>query len=243
MLNEININYEFINNSKSRTIIFLHGWGQNIEMMKPLGESFIKTYNVLYIDLPGFGKSDEPKNVLTVYDYVKLLKELFDKLNIDKKILVGHSFGGKISLLYASLHEVEKLVVLGSPYDVEIKKVSLKLRIMKFLKKLPILSLFENYIKTRVGSDDYRNASINMRKILTETVNTSIKEQLKNINCETLIIWGTNDEAVNIKYAYELEKIIKNAGLVVYENATHYAYLERLEQTKKVLKSFFGNED
>ena len=82
-----------------------------------------------------------------------------------------------------------------------------------------------------------------MRKILTETVNTSIKEQLKNISCETLIIWGTNDEAVDIKYAYKMEKLISNSGLVVYENATHYAYLERLEQTKKVLKSFFGSED
>ena len=37
--------------------------------------------------------------------------------------------------------------------------------------------------------------------------------------------------------------MIDNCGLVTYEGCTHYAYLERLEQTKSVLKNFIGGED
>ena len=42
-----------------------------------------------------------------------------------------------------------------------------------------------------------------------------------------------------LKRAYELESLIKDAGVVVYEGATHYAYLERLNQVVSVLYSFF----
>ena len=72
------------------------------------------------------------------------------------------------------------------------------------------------------------------------TVNTDITEDVKKIKCPTLLIWGTNDLQVSIDDAYELEKLIKDCGVVVYDGCTHYAYLERLDQTLRVIKSFIG---
>ena len=77
-----------------------------------------------------------------------------------------------------------------------------------------------------------------MRKVLVETVNLNIIEDVKKIKCPTLIIWGTLDEAVPIEDAYELEELIEDAGIVVYEGCTHYAYLERLTQVVNVIKVF-----
>ena len=77
-----------------------------------------------------------------------------------------------------------------------------------------------------------------MREILVKHVNTDISDKVNKIKCPTLLIWGTQDEAVPYEDAQELEKLIKDAGLVTYEGCTHYAYLERLQQTINVLKSF-----
>ena len=79
-----------------------------------------------------------------------------------------------------------------------------------------------------------------MRKILVSTVNLDITEDVKKIKCPTLIVWGTLDEAVPIEDAYQLEKLIPDAGLVVYEGCSHYAYLERLNQVVNVIKVFIG---
>ena len=79
-----------------------------------------------------------------------------------------------------------------------------------------------------------------MRKILVEHVNLDITEEVKKIKCSTLLVWGTMDTEVPIERAYELEKLIEDAGVVPYEGCTHYAYLERLEQTIKVIRSFIG---
>lgn len=241
-IKNVNVNYVYYDNKSKINLIFLHGWGQNIEMMMGLARPFIKKYNVLVLDLPGFGESTEPDDVWSVYDYCDMVHELSNKLKIKNPIIIGHSFGGKIALCYAIKYKPEKIVLLASPYKQNIKKPTLKMKIYKSIKKIPVLNKLENVVKKHVGSTDYKNASENMRKILVNHVNLDLTSEVSKIKCPTLLIWGTNDEAVSIDDAYELEKLISNCGLVVYEGCTHYAYLERLNQTIKVLNSFIGSD-
>lgn len=236
--NNINIYYERYGNSKGKTIVYLHGWGQNIEMMQPIAKPFEEEFDIIVIDLPGHGRSSEPTEVLEIPDFVECIRSLVEKLKITKPILVGHSFGGKVSLLYASKYEVEKLILFGSPFKKEIQKESLKLKTLKTLKRVPGLNKFEEFAKKHIGSTDYRNASPIMRQILVSHVNYDITEEIKKIKSPTLIVWGTNDAEVDISRAYELESLLQDAGLVVYEGCTHYAYLENLNQTIRVMGSF-----
>ena len=239
-IHNLDVNYEQYGNKKGFDVVLLHGWGQNIEMMRPLGNPLSKNYYITIVDLPGHGLSEIPNEVLTLYDYVEIVKELLDSLNIKNPILVGHSFGGKISLIYASKYNVDKLILFGSPYKKEITKLSFKVKVLKTLKKVPILNKLENFAKKHIGSTDYRNASPIMRKILVEHVNLDITDIVKQIKAPTLLVWGTEDSEVPLERAYELEKLIENAGVVEYPGCTHYAYLENLNQTVRVLKNFIG---
>lgn len=237
-IKNININYELYGNTKGEVLVYLHGWGQNIEMMKPIAEPFKTDNNILIIDLPGHGLSEEPLFPYELNDYVETLKELLDGLNIKNPILLGHSFGGKISLLYASKYDVKKLVLFGSPFKKNIKKMSLKTKILKGLKKVPLINKLEDFAKNHIGSTDYKNASKMMKQVLVNTVNLDITEDVKKIKCPTLLIWGSLDQEVLLSDAYELEKLIPDAGLVVYENMTHYAYLEDRIRTIKIIENF-----
>ena len=233
-----NLDINYIQYGKGKDMVLLHGWGQNIEMMKPIGDNLKDDFDIVIIDLPGFGKSNEPDYVWSVYDYAECVHDLLDSLNIKNPILMGHSFGGKVSLAFASMYDVEKLVLFASPYKPEIEKLSLKTKFLKRVAKINILKPLVDFFKKHIGSTDYKNASPMMRKILVETVNLDITESVKKIRCSTLLIWGDSDTAVPLKRAYELEQMISDAGVVVYEGCTHYAYLERLGQTINVLKSF-----
>ena len=236
--NEIKINYKDYGNKEGNPIIYLHGWGQNIQMMEPIAKPLEKTHRLIILDLPGFGSSDEPDEAWTLDDFVEMLKALLDKLKIDNPNLIGHSFGGKISLLYASKYKVNKLMLLASPFKVKIKKQSLKVKLLKKAASIPGLGNLAEKMKKHLGSTDYKNASPLMREILVKHVNTDLTEDAKKITCPTFIIWGTNDEAVPVEDAYELEKLIKDSGLSIYEGCTHYAYLERLGQTNAIIASF-----
>ena len=215
----------------------LHGWGQNIEMMKFIGDKLDE--DVLIIDLPGFGKSKEPDTVLSIYDYANLVHDLISNLEIKNIILIGHSFGGKIALAYASKYKVEKLVLLASPFKSKENKINIRTKVLKKLKKVPGLNKLEEFAKKHIGSTDYKNASGIMREILVKHVNLDITEDVKKITCPTLIIWGDNDECVPVSDGKLLEKLIKDSGLIVFEGCTHYAYLERLDQLIRILNEFF----
>lgn len=238
-IKDVDINYIDYGEGKN-TIVFLHGWGQNIEMMKPVGDKLQKNNRIIIVDLPGFGETKEPSTIWTMYDYADAIKEFLTELKIDNPIMVGHSFGGKISLIYASKYKTEKLILFGSPFKKEIEKLSIKTKVLKSLKKVPVIKNLEGFAKKHIGSRDYKAASDFMRKILVEHVNLDITEEVKKIKCPTLIVWGTMDSEVPIERAYELEKLIDDSAVIPYEGCTHYAYLERLGETINIIKSFIG---
>lgn len=235
-IKDLDINY--IQYGKGKDIVLLHGWGQNIEMMKPLGDKLQKKYRITILDLPGFGESSEPTTELNIYDYCDILEMFLKKLKISDPIIMGHSFGGRVSIIYASRNKVDKLVLFGSPCIRKEQKPNLKVKTLKILKKVPGLNKLENFAKKHIGSRDYKNASPIMRKILVNTINQDLSNEARLINCPTLLIWGDNDTEAPLEDAKELEKIIPDAGLIVFPNSTHYAYLEHLNQVLRIMKEF-----
>lgn len=237
-INIRNININYIQYGSGSDVVLLHGWGQNIAMMKPIGDRLQKNHRITILDFPGFGESEEPKTALTVYDYCEILEELLEKLKVKKPVIMGHSFGGRIAIIYASRNEVEKVVLFGSPCIRKEVKPSLKLRMLKSLKKIPGINKLEGFAKNHMGSRDYKNASAVMKKILVNVVNEDLSECAKKINVPTLLIWGDRDTEAPVEDAKELEKIIPDAGLIVLPNSTHYAYLENLPQVINILNNF-----
>ncbi len=233
-IRNIKINYKQY--GKGEDVVLLHGWGQNIEMMKPLGDNLIDHYRVTIIDLPGFGLSKEPVYPFSIFDYTEVVYELLQELKVVKPIMIGHSFGGRIAIVYASKYPVNKLVLFGSPC-VRHEYKSFKQSLLKALKKIKILNPLVNVMKKHMGSVDYRNASPLMRDVLVKTVNQDLSENAKKITCPTLLIWGENDEAVPVSEAKELDNLLSDSALIILPG-THYCYLENLNQVVNILYNF-----
>ena len=173
-----NVDINYIDYGKGKnTLVFLHGWGQNINMMKPVGDKLLEGNRIIIIDLPGFGESSEPNSIYTIYDYAEIVNELLKSLNINNPVLIGHSFGGKISLVYASKYKVEKLILFGSPFKKEIEKLSLKTKALKFFKKVPLVNKLEGFAKKHIGSTDYKNASSSDIKYLIDLAHDKVLEE------------------------------------------------------------------
>lgn len=235
-IRNIESNYIQYGSEKGKDIVLLHGWGQNIEMMMPLGNK-LPNYHITIVDFPGFGKSSEPKTSYTIYDYVEWLEELLKELNIHKPIIMGHSFGGRVAICYASRNQVKKLVLFGSPC-IRNNKKSLKESIFKSIKKLPGMNKIGEFAKNYIGSPDYKNATPVMRETLVKIINEDLSECAKKITCPTLLIWGTNDEQAPVEDARKLEKLLQDGALIELEGLTHYAYLEALPHISNILHNF-----
>lgn len=233
----MNLNYLDYGNKKGKAIVLLHGWGQNIEMMKMLGEPFKKDFRIIVVDFPGFGLSPEPEEVMGIDGYTKVIEELLDKLKVKEPILIGHSFGGRVSVKYASRNKVSKVILLSPALRSHDKK-GLKTKVLKSLKKVPGINKLEGWAKDHIGSRDYKAASPVMKKVLVETVNEDLSDDARKITAPTILIYGNYDSEVPEEDTKRYESLISDCGLILYEGCTHWAYLERLEQTINIIGNF-----
>lgn len=246
IINDIKLNFTK-SGDKGKDVILLHGWGQNRIMMEAI-ENFLSLHFVVYnLDLPGFGESDEPKRAYSVEDYSEFLRAFIIKEGIEEPILIGHSFGCRIALHYALKYPVNRMVLTGAAgiRDKRGLKWYLKTYSYKLGKKVLSLPIFKKQLaamQDKVGSEDYRNASGIKRETLVKVVNDDVTPFLKDIKTETLLVFGTNDEATPLAKGEMMEKLMPNATLVVFEGDDHYAYFHQAQRFNMVLEAFLKDE-
>lgn len=183
------------------------------------------------IDLPGFGQSTVgvPIGVEEVAD---ILHDFVIELGLEAPILCGHSYGGRVAIVYASKYSVEKLVLISSAGLKQKLRFSkrFKIRVYKILKKC--------HLPVKMGSSDYQNADNVKRIMLVKAVNTDLREHLKRIAAPTLLLYGTKDEVTPLSLGYQMKSYISNAELIELEECGHFPYLERPSVFSIILMSY-----
>jgi pimeloyl-ACP methyl ester carboxylesterase len=230
------LNTHYTRNGSGKTIILLHGWGCDHAIFQNIATLLLKDYEVCTLDLPGFGKSEAPKTCWDTNDYSNFIKDFIKKENITNPILIGHSFGGKIAISYASQNPVEKLILVGSAGIKPKRNIKYRASVLwfKLFKKLTKLLLsqkqagriIENKRKNS-GSADYRNARGIMRDILVKVVNEDLQHLMPRVKAPALLIWGDKDTATPVRDAQLMQKLIPDAGLVTMKDTGHYCFLEK----------------
>lgn len=251
VIEDITLHYNETGPADGANIVLMHGWGCNHTTLASIEKILNEKMHVYNIDLPGFGKSQEPNSVWGIEEYTRVIEQMIDKLGISNPILLGHSFGGRISILLSSRNQVNK-VVLTDAAGIKPKrsmKYYTKVYSYKFLKHLlPLIfgnkkgNLILDKYRGKSGSSDYNQASPMMRAILSKCVNEDLKHVMPNISAPTLLIWGENDTATPLSDAKTMERLIPDSGLVSFPGCGHYSFLDNPIGYKAVLKEFLKLE-
>lgn len=227
------IYYRVYGKSKSRVNIFLHGWGQSGKCFSNILKHFKGCQNIT-IDFPPFGASGQPHG-WNLYSYANMVMSLCDHLKIERCNLIGHSFGGRIAILIASLKPslVDKMVLVGSAGMKPKHKISYYFNVFSY----KILKFF-GYFPKNAGSSDYCKLSDDMKKTFVSIVNTPLEEYCPQIVARTLIVFGERDNETPVYMAKRLNRLIKNSELVILEGAGHFVFVDREMAFVRVTKNF-----
>jgi len=229
---EITINGEKVNYQvfgEGKPFLILHGWGSNSDRWSGVAEKIsVKGFKVIVPDLPGFGKSDA---LLTPWDANKYINwiELFVKeLNLSDFYLLGHSFGGALSVKFAIKHpqEVRKLflVAAASVRKRTAPKSFLK-SASKWIKKLsfiPYYAFFRKaFYKFIIRKSDYPYVEGMMKDTFKNVISDDLAQFTGFIRTPTIIIWGDKDKSTPVEDAYFMNNKIKNSKLIIIKGAGH----------------------
>lgn len=234
-------------------IVLMHGWGCDSTTLRSVEKTALECgYRTVNIDFPGHGKSGEPARVWGVEEYTRCLEAVVAREKLERPVLLGHSFGGRVGILYASRHhDVDRLILVDAAgiKPTRTWKYYYKVYTFKAMKHLLYLlhgkSAAEEILdrrRAKAGSADYARATPMMRAILSKVVNEDLKHLMGDIACPTLLIWGENDTATPLADAKYMEKHIPDAGLVSFSGAGHFSFLDRPAQFAAVLRSFLNSK-
>ncbi|MBQ4049047.1 MAG: alpha/beta hydrolase [Clostridia bacterium] len=201
-------------------VVVMHGWGGSHKTTKCIYELLGKwNYDVINIDFPGFGDSDEPKD-FGIYDYAQVVQDLAKKLKLNSVTLVGHSFGGRVALILANKPWVKRIVLIDSAGIKPRRTLTYRLNILKYKR-----AKRKNKDLSNFGSSDYRALNDNMKGIFVRVVNEHLDGYAKKINKPCCIFWGKNDYETPFYMAKKLNKYIKNSKLFLLDGG-HYSYID-----------------
>jgi pimeloyl-ACP methyl ester carboxylesterase len=197
------LSYKIHNLDKKIDIIILHGWGSNKEIMQTAfaNQKSFSSYRLIFIDLPGFGKSNNDY-VLNTYNYADILDVFCKKNKITKDIIIGHSFGGKI----ATLLNPKLLVLLSSAGIVENKPlfVYTKIYFFKLFRYLGLGFLYKLFV-----SKDAKDMSQSMYETFKSVVDERFDKVFRDFVNQTLIFWGDEDKATSVISGEKIHSLIK----------------------------------
>ncbi|WP_456429269.1 alpha/beta fold hydrolase [Nitratifractor sp.] len=214
---EYPIAYEVRNPSSELTILFLHGWGSNKELMRQAFGKLLPDFRHLYLDLPGFGKSPNER-FLSTEDYARIVREFLRELKIAPRIVAGHSFGGKV----ATLLDPDCLVLLSSAGILVPKPFSVRMKIALFKALKP---LGFGKLRTLFASADVQGMNPGMYETFKATVNEEFEENFGKVHGKALLFWGEKDTATPLWTGERIAGLIPDAELYRMEG-DHYFFLD-----------------
>ena len=234
-----------------RAVILLHGWGCNLTTMSSIETILLPHFKVYSLDFPGFGGSEVPQDVWGVEEYTRMLEEFVKQLSIDSPILIGHSFGGRVSILYGSRNDVHKIVLVDAagakprrPLKYYVKVYSYKL-----YKHFLYLTMGRERAEAKLeahrrtaGSADYNALSGMMRRIFVKVVNEYLEPVMPLIKCPVQLIWGAKDQDTKLREARVMQRLIPHTRLDVIPDAGHYSFLDNPFKFRALLTAFLKED-
>ncbi len=240
---------QYLKEGDGPAALVLHGWEMSYENVQPIVSVLAKTHTVYAVDLPGFGKTEQPKETWGVSDYVIFVKEFLDLVGVKKlDVLAGHSLGGRISIYGVASGKLSpsKLILIGSPsvkHSNSLRNVVYRIaaKLGKLALGLPGLRRYASGAREKLyqsaNSTDYLRAD-RMRGIFLKIINEDLSSQAKEITVQTLLIWGADDDQVPLVDARYLHKAIKKSVLKIIQGAGHFVHNEQPNRVGRFIEDF-----
>lgn len=222
--------------SELPAVVLVHGLGVASHYMVPTALRLAPYCSVYAPDLPGFGKSAQPHEVLDVPGMAGALNCWMEAVGLRSAIFIGNSMGCQaivdLALRYPA--RVERAVLIGPTFDRRARAsiVSLLWRVVRDGRWEPkSLSPIIVY--------DYLSAGP-VRIILTLRYGLldPIEEKLPLVPVPTLVVRGEHDSVAPLDWARHVTRLLPSAHLVVIRGASHAVNFSAPRELARVVLPF-----
>ncbi|HML92491.1 alpha/beta hydrolase [Methyloceanibacter sp.] len=251
-------------------VLLIHGFGSSTFTWRRIAPALAETHKVIAVDLKGFGQSDKPLDAhYSIFDQAELIKQLILDNDLKNLTLVGHSYGGGISLMLALDDDprlkgrIAKLVLLDTIAYPQNIPVAFKMMDMPLVSHLGVRMVppevqarvalkLAYYDDSKIGDEDIemyaaplrtpagKYAVIHSARQIVPQGLDEISKRYPTIKLPTLIAWCDNDRIVPLEIGLELRRNMPTSRIEIIEKCGHMPQEEQPEATLRLIQNFLG---
>ena len=254
------LHYRGFGDPKNPTILFLHGLRGSSKTAARFAKH-LKGYQVILLDLPGYGKSDSLPLEHTLHNLAATVSDFIETIQLTKVTVIGHSFGGTLAYVIGALFPKNiAQIVLITPaltpggvflriaklyYDIYVR---LPLRMQQFLltnyqliwiASDLMLTTGDQKIKQRYLKDAHDNSrTIDPRtiaEIARDMNKINLEELAHSIKVPIFILGAELDTLTPATYLEKLSLKIPNADFQVLSQIGHLSPVEIPQKLASVI--------
>jgi 3-oxoadipate enol-lactonase len=243
----------FTERGSGPALLLVHGLMVTGEMFDTVIQRFASEHRVIVPDLRGHGRSRRLPPPYTARQLAADLARLLDHLGIESAAILGYSQGGAIAQQLA-LDEPQRCsrLVLGCTYayNMATRREQLEGHLLPLLVRVLGTERFARF-SVSVGAKelDKERATwlidlmgnqdrMPMVAAWRETMAFDSRKRLAEISCPTLVVAGSDDQAVPIHHAQMLHDGIRGSKLVVIRGGRHTLIWTHPDEFLRVTERF-----
>lgn len=238
-------------------LVLLHGFGAHSYTWRHWTPELARHHRVLEVDLKGFGSAPKPRDdAYGPLDHARLVLRLFRDRELEGATLVGHSFGGTVSLLLTLLllegepERLDRLVLVAAGAYPQTLPRYMRLARIPFLGRLMLRLIPSRTLARAALRSTYRHPDrvtdsqveayaqglrsrgghhavvSTARQVLTVDPG-AWTSRYPEIGIPTLLLWGDRDPIVPVETGRRLERDLPDARLVLVEECGHVPQEEK----------------
>ncbi|XP_068198947.1 monoacylglycerol lipase abhd6-B-like [Antennarius striatus] len=252
------------------SVLLLHGFSANKDMWLPVLKYLPRSQHVVCVDMPGHdGTSRTGPQDYSIEGQVHRIHQFVQSIGLDKKPfhLAGGSMGGNVAGVYAARYpnyvsSISLICPAGLIYPTETNFIR-QIRELEHNRERPNpliptdIQEVENMLKlcchnppklpgqvlrglldNRIPNNDFYKEVF--MEILGETSRHSLQDSMHLITAPVQIIWGKEDQVIDVSGAAVLQKALPNAQVVLLDNCGHSISLERPRKAAKLIMDFIS---
>lgn len=242
-------------------LVLVHGTPSSSYVWRRFIDELSREWTVYYYDLIGYGLSEKREGQdVSLGAQTELLEALLGYWGLEEPTIVGHDFGGAVTLRTHLLkrHRFRRIVLLDpvalSPWGTDFARlVSKHADVFERLPETMHEVLLKEYLRTAfhrsIGEEELRTymkpwlgpngqrAFYRQMSYFDEKFTDEFRDLLPGINVPVCILWGEQDTWIPKERGEQLQRLIPSSELHLIPDAGHFlqednpdATLDRLRQ-------------
>jgi 2-hydroxy-6-oxonona-2,4-dienedioate hydrolase len=237
-------NTHYIEKGSGSPIVLLHGLMGALSNFKEVIEQFSKSHRVIIPHLPLFTL---PLLDTSVKSLVYFVDGFIKDLNLQNVILVGNSLGGHIALLYTIKMpaNVKALILTASSGLFEnTMGNTYPRRDYEFIKQKTEETFYDASSATKELVDEVfsvvneREKLVRLLILAKSAIRHNLKDELHQIKCPTLLLWGQQDTITPPFVAEDFHKLIETSEIGWIDKAGHAPMMEQPQDFNQQMQLF-----